>query len=461
MGFTFAADGSYAACLADTRDGEWFPERWTLGGPEPYTVPLPGREPEEPGSRVLPLEDGRVLICRREGAHRREGGPRPANGKGQGRGNGNGTGRGGNGVGDGTAGDGGGRGGFSLALLSPTGPGTAELPVGRLALDEVRLLPLPTPPVRPGGSAWQAGPALALALGSSADGSGERTTSVWLISSDSPSPDRLAELPGRHLGGIWLDREGRMLALDRVADGRVKTVVLDMESGEATPLLQIAPESNDRLLLADPESGLLVVRSDAPGSDRVGWGVLCSERPVRFPECLRLPDAVVTPFAVQPGPALTPEECGVALRIEGPQRSRLAVWRPARRRLDELTAPEGWLVGAGHWSHNGLRLPYATGDCPFGVATVSAEEEGGAPPDATRPELTRPVAARSPSTPAPSERPAATRPHSPRPASANPSPGQPAITLPRAADRPPLRTPVPLQQAPLTTAQAPLTTART
>ncbi|MET9929205.1 hypothetical protein ABZ011_32045, partial [Streptomyces sp. NPDC006320] len=31
------------------------PERWTLDGPEPYAVPLPLHQPEEPDAQVVPL----------------------------------------------------------------------------------------------------------------------------------------------------------------------------------------------------------------------------------------------------------------------------------------------------------------------------------------------------------------------------------------------------------------------
>lgn len=477
--FAFAPDGSYAACLAgtDPRGGGWVPERWTLDGPEPYPVPLPGRAPEDAGSRLLALPDGRVLICRRE----REDGP-------------GGGAEGGTAARSGGAqgyGPGGaaryGPGGYRFALLYPAGPDTAELGLGSLVCDEVALLPLPVSGRRPAAS-WHAGPALALALavrtcgadpaggsppdhpahpepphppgppippvlqtppnpldppdaptsvssvsppcgpdspdaapglhGSGGSGGSDESggppapgtvgdpggtggseghggavpavTSVWLLSSAAadpgrdPEPELIAEFPGHHCGGIWLDRTGRLLALDETVDGRTRTVVLDLErGGPPTPLLQLAPGSSDRLLLADPDSGLLVVRSDAPGSDRVGWGVLGSRRPFRFPECLRLPDCTVTPFAVQPGAALTPEDCGVALRVDGPGGPRPAVWRPAHGALYELTAPGGWLTGVGHWSADGLRLPYTTGDCPFGVMTVVAAASAAAPPQET------------------------------------------------------------------------------
>lgn len=90
-GFTTSADGSYAACLTTVGDDDsWYPERWTLDGPEPYTVPLPGNQPEDPSSQLVPLPDGRVLIRRRV-ADRHD-----------------------------------------FALLYPTGPGTGELPLGSL-----------------------------------------------------------------------------------------------------------------------------------------------------------------------------------------------------------------------------------------------------------------------------------------------------------------------------------------
>lgn len=83
------ADGAYAARLARSGDC-WFPERWTLDGPEPYAVPLPGHQPEEPGTQVQPMADGQVLIHRRAaGRH-------------------------------------------TFTLLYPTGPGTGEHPLGAI-----------------------------------------------------------------------------------------------------------------------------------------------------------------------------------------------------------------------------------------------------------------------------------------------------------------------------------------
>ncbi|MEU0406265.1 hypothetical protein ABZ307_00365 [Streptomyces griseorubiginosus] len=315
-GCVITVDGSYAARLA--LDGDcWFPERWTLDGPEPYAVPLPGRQPEEPGTEVHPMGDGRVLIRRfADGRH-------------------------------------------NFSLLYPTGPQTGELPLGAVECPDpgtvLRLLP-PTP----GGEK-----AYAVAVG-------RRSSAVWLVAGGAFGPEHLAEIPGRCSGGVWLDGAGRMLALDREVGGRTKTIVVDLErGGEVSPLLQIADASDDRLLLADPDSGLLLISSDAPspGRPRLGWGVLGSTLPVRFPECLRVPDCAVTPFAIQPGQVLMPESCGVALRVDGSMGSWVGVWRPAARQVQHLPAPEGWLTGAGLWTGEGeLLLPYATEDVPCGVA---------------------------------------------------------------------------------------------
>ncbi|MFJ1798323.1 hypothetical protein [Streptomyces sp. NPDC088180] len=323
-GFTLTADGAYAARLTaapgppGTR--AWYPERWTLDGPEPYAVPLPLDQPEEPDSEVAPLADGRVLIRRRVADRQ------------------------------------------MFSLLYPTGPATGELLLGAVESAEMTLLP-PSPDGR-----------CVYALSA-----GEHHTSLWLVAGGAFGPEEVARIPGLCSGGAWLDRAGRILALDRRAPdgGPVKAVAVDLgRGGEVTPLLQIAPGSDDRLLLADADSGLLLIRSDAPGQDRLGWGVLGSCLPVRFPECLRLADAAVTPFAVQPGQMLMPESCAVALRIDGAAGSWLGVWRPAGRRLHQFAAPLGWAPGAGYWGRDGLlRLPYTNRATSCGVAMLDAPQD--------------------------------------------------------------------------------------
>jgi len=336
-GFTLTTDGSYAACLAEAAveaneegaaGGGWFAERWTLDGPEPYAVPLPAVQPEEPGTQVLPLPDGRVLICRRVGER------------------------------------------HDLALLYPSGAGTGSLPLGWLTGAVVRLLP----PVSAG--------AFALTYDGVA-------TALWQVQGAGEGrPVHVTTVPGRCTGGVWLDRGGRLLALDREWEGRTKAVAVDLAAGAVSPLLQLTEDSDDRLLLAEPDSGLLVLRSDAAGEARLGWGVLGSRHPVRFPEVLRERGMLLTPVAAQPGHVLSPEAAVVAFRCEVPGGAEsLGLWRPGERRLHRRLSPPNWLGGAALWLPRApLRLPYA----PTGLASYDPPP----PPPLALPPARRPHPAR-------------------------------------------------------------------
>lgn len=352
-GFTVAADGSYAACLAETvaagGGGGLLAERWTLAGPEPYAVPLPGPQPEEAGTQVLPLADGRVLVGRRVAGR------------------------------------------WDLALLYPAGPGTGEVPAGSLAGTDVRLLP-PAPGVPP----------VAYALVYRAEAG---RTGVWRVHGTREGvPELVMAVPGRCTGGVWLDRSGRLLALDRELDGRTKAVAADLHAGRTSPLLHLTDDSDDRLLLAEPDSGLLLLRSDATGESRIGWGVLGSRHPVRFPDALRVPGVQLTPVAAQPGQILMPEASVVALRAEVPGGAEsLVLWRPGERRLHWRASPPGWLGPAGLWlPRSPLWLPYATAESPCALAGY---DPPGALPALPAPAARRPASAVVvPHTPLPTRR---------------------------------------------------------
>ncbi|UCM87624.1 hypothetical protein [Streptomyces marincola] len=337
---TIAAGGAYAARLiAGYGDGGWCPERWTLDGPEPYSVRLPSARPEEADTPIQPLADGRVLVARR------------ADGR------------------------------YHFTLLYPSTPDTGELPLGAVESERLTLLP----PAPGGERVYALAPR-------------EDATALWLVCGGAFGPELVTVLAGHCAGGAWLDREGRLLALDRTDDtGCTRAVTVDVEhGGEPNELLRIAEDSNDRLLLADPDSGLLLVSSDAPGTERLGWGVLGSHRPVRFPEALRPEGVRVTPFAMQPGQMLLPERCAVALRMTTNVADWVAVWRPQERELTHLAAPEGWLAGAGLWGADGrLLLPFAAAHTPCGLARLDVPDPEPEPEPVSEPEP-GPPAAREP-----------------------------------------------------------------
>ncbi|WP_052682110.1 S9 family peptidase [Saccharothrix sp. ST-888] len=362
LSFTFASDGSHAACLAAAADGGWYVESWRLpasGPAEPTALVLPGNRSESLRSQLVSLPDGRVLLCRHDGDRH-----------------------------------------DLVALSAPSGGElhSTESLLSTLRMPGLRLLPLP-------GGVRPAQAPVAVALGTDT----RPVTAVWLVAVDGSEPRPVAEIPGLHGGGVWLDRTGRLLALDRVSAGVVKSVVLDLDSGQVTPLLEIAEGSNDRLVLFDPDSRFAMVRSDAPGADRLGWGLLGGSEPLRFPECLHVPGMFLRPVALAPttpdvpppspgapatapGPAASAAQAGgtvhgattaqataaadglrVAVQIDHGAASALALWQPTGGRLDPLPVPPGRLGAVGHWSAAGLRMPYSAPDHPAALATLDVD----------------------------------------------------------------------------------------
>ncbi|MER8182744.1 alpha/beta fold hydrolase [Kitasatospora sp. NPDC094015] len=358
LSFTFAADGSHAACLAAGADGGWYPESWRLpahGPAEPTALTLPGKRSEDLRSQLVALPDGRVLACRHDGDR------------------------------------------HALVLLGQApGGGTAEeRELAHLRLPGLRLLPLPGVPAG-------ARPDLPVAVALGTDT--RPVTTVWLIAADGSAPAQIAELPGLHGGGVWLDRAGRLLALDRVAAGTVKSVVLDLELGCTTPLLEISETSNDRLVLFDPDTRFGMVRSDAPGADRLGWGVIGGAEPVRFPDCLHVPGMFLRPIALAPRRAEQPDGLRVALQIDRGAGSALALWQPGSGRLDPVPVPPGRLGAVGDWSAAGLRMPYSAPDHPAALATVEVDlllgQDGSVPSAVPLPLQLAPLAGAGPGAPA-------------------------------------------------------------
>ncbi|MFJ1790656.1 alpha/beta hydrolase family protein [Kitasatospora griseola] len=324
LSFTFAGDGSHAACLAAGADGGWYVESWRLpdrGTAVPEALASAEGRAESLRSQLVALPDGRVVVCRHDGDR------------------------------------------HTVVALSGGGPGrpAVELPLAGLRLPGLRMLAMPGP----AGAAADA--PIAVLLGTDT----RPVTTVSLLAGDGSAPRVVAELPGLYGGGVWLDEVGRLLALDRVADGMVKTVVLDLRLGVATPLLELGASSNDRLVLFDPATGFGMLRSDAPGVDRLGWALIGGAEPVRFPDCLHQPDRLLRPIALAPdGPGAEPR---VVLQVDHGAASSLVLWQPGSGRLDPLPVPPGRLGAIGHWSPAGLRMPYSAPDRPAALATLDVD----------------------------------------------------------------------------------------
>ena len=347
--FRFSPGGTAGACIAGDGQGGLHLEVWSFAGPSPRWWPLPLTGAVTRRLQPVPLDDGRVLLCRK--------GVR------------------------GCAPDGDGTGVHEIVLLEQIagcaetgrdalGSTAGERVLGVIESDELvslRLLSGPgADPQRrsgtPEGTLGTHPMPLAVAIGIDT-----RVCSIiWRLVADPPHLERLAEIPGALLGGAWLDSTGRFLGVDRVdGDGRAKAVAVDLRDGSWTPLLSVSKGSNDRLLVCHPRSGLLLVSTDASGEERLGWGRLGTEQPVRFPETLHRPGH---PVAYP----LTFDQDGqrVLLHVDEGARSSLTVYTPARDQLAAVETPAGAVHGLAYWAGDLLRIPFATPSQPPGVATV-------------------------------------------------------------------------------------------
>ncbi len=186
----------------------------------------------------------------------------------------------------------------------------------------------------------------ALALSWDAPG---RTT-VWRVLDREPWLERIGEYAGQLRGGAPL--AARSMAF--TDDGDV--VRLDLADGTVAPLLP------GRVLVADPQSGLVVLRVD----DRLAYHHQRTGQTV-FPAALQAIDGAVRPLAVAPGGG------AVALQVRRGARTHLLRHRVADGRLTEVDVPVGIIGDVGAWSATGLRFPYSSPVCPSAIATVGKE----------------------------------------------------------------------------------------
>jgi pimeloyl-ACP methyl ester carboxylesterase len=325
--FRFSAGGAHAACLAGSGDGDMELETWSFTGATPSWRRLALEQPVTLSVQPLPLDDGRVLLCRNTSGHSHQ-----------------------------------------VSLVEPDAAGGArERVLAMMACRGLRLLSGPGAEGDGSGTGTDPAPpawALAIAL----DDRGRST--IWRVSERRPWLERLIEIPGLLLGGVWLDPTGALLGVDRMErldGGPAKAVAVDLRDGSWSVLLDVGERSNDRLLLASPSSGLLVVSTDAPGETRLGWARV-GHRPVRFPPALRRLDA--RPLATDP------EGRRVLLKLDAGVRSRLASYDPAADRLAPLDIPDGHVRNTACWTPGLLRFPLSAPAHPTAVATVDLARGG-------------------------------------------------------------------------------------
>ncbi|MFR9728167.1 S9 family peptidase [Saccharopolyspora sp. MS10] len=336
--FGFCPDGREVACIRTSAEVSTL-ELWSFAprGTRPHALrarrfgQLPGKVrasgPElihqnavvDPGARLLPLGDGRVLVLTD-------------------------------------------RGGLAeLELIDPSAP-RGHL-VGQVRAADGYLLPSPS----------------VAQLGFLVAREDQERTAVWRLTDGPPGVEPLVRLPGAATGGVWLDTDADLLALNLSRPGHaVEGVLADLRRGSWQPLFSMSPASDDRILLHHQRSKLLLVRSTSPGADRVGWVLLDGAGSVRFPE--RLCSTHVP---------LTVDESGqrVLLRRESGALSALDLYSPREDRLAALTLPPGRIGDRAHLHGRTARVPFSSPARPSTLVTVAPNGSCSPLPEDTRPEL--------------------------------------------------------------------------
>jgi dipeptidyl aminopeptidase/acylaminoacyl peptidase len=303
--FAFSPRGRWAACLRLAGDRRTL-EHWALGTepPVPRTVHVVDATVD---TSAAPLDDGRIVVVQREQAVP----PR-----------------------------------YRVHLVSPTGDGHARQEIGTIPSSlACHVL------AAPGTSR------LAVVVGVDA----ERST-VWEVAGEPPRLTAVAELPGAVDGGAWAAAD--VLALNRTDDAvGTHGVVVELRDGSWRQVWNVSEGSADRILLASPASGLLVVSTDAGGVQRLGWGRL-GERSVRFPEALR---PAATPCRV-----LALDDRGERLLVDAPAgaSSRLCVVDLARDVAEPVPGPPCTVSPPASWVGDTVRFGYSAPDCPPALGTV-------------------------------------------------------------------------------------------
>lgn len=192
------------------------------------------------------------------------------------------------------------------------------------------------------------------------------TTTVFRIDWPSGSMTEAGRLPAPMGGGIWLDDTGEKLAVNLEGEtGRSSVFVVEFATKSFARLFEASPDSEDRIVLADPSSGRVVVTTDAFGYPAVGIAEPKSAAGIRFIPALDEGDEAGEPIALlSDGRTLVlRHENGVESHIRLADSEHLVVAGPMPLPEGEIGAP---IVQAGRR----LRFPFSAPHQPWRPASV-------------------------------------------------------------------------------------------
>jgi dienelactone hydrolase len=195
-------------------------------------------------------------------------------------------------------------------------------------------------------------------------------TTVWRIAWREGTLTEAGQLPAPVNGGVWLDETGDRLAVNLEGEsGRSSVYVVDFGAQTFSRLFEASPDSEDRIVLADPGTGRVVVTTDAFGYPAVGVAEPSVAPGVRFVPALPEGDEAGEPAALVPDgrTVVLRHDNGVESHLRLADTLSLEVAGPIPLPVGEVGSP---VVVDGHR----LRFPFSTPDEPcrpasFDVAT--------------------------------------------------------------------------------------------
>jgi pimeloyl-ACP methyl ester carboxylesterase len=191
------------------------------------------------------------------------------------------------------------------------------------------------------------------------------TTTVWRIAWREGTMTEAGRLPAPINGGAWLDETGDRLAVNLEGEsGRSSVYVVDFGAQSFSRLFEASPDSEDRIVLADPATGRVVVTTDAFGYPAVGVAEPSVAPGIRFIPALPEGDEAGEPAVLIPDgrTVVLRHENGVESHLRLADTHSLEVAGPIPLPVGEVGTP---VVVDGHR----LRFPFSAPDQPWRPAS--------------------------------------------------------------------------------------------
>jgi hypothetical protein len=306
--FSFSENGRYGTCLRTNRD-ELVLESWTFSAEEARSRTIPDVVVDAE-TCALPLDDGRIVVLRTS-----KGNPSQTH---------------------------------ALALFQPREDDFCWEWLGAISsLFGAYLLPSP--------SVSHLGFVVALDSGHS---------TIWRLSTSPPRIEIVAQVPGFLRGGVWLDSDANILAVNQTC-GRYPSngIAVDLTHGSWKQIWSRSVTSADQILLGSAQSKMIIFATTTSGEERIGWAVL-DDWTVHFPGILHRPGYERRAVALDDrGERLLVREVVGGM-------SRLFIYTPADDSLVSIAGAPGTISSPACWTGNFIRCRFSAPAQPPTLATV-------------------------------------------------------------------------------------------